>query len=171
MNAEQTLVVAATMNRLPFVRWDRFIDWEYDEGGSGCLVYGWIDRSDEPLAKRVAIMARLKVLDTEHAGRTLPGPVAAEWEGLQQELDRIETTLQRLRGPDARADFVTLQFETAWGWNAEDASACTSSVARSEEIRTLLRGNADGHRHCQRVEEHFAHLVHNVVVLERSAES
>ncbi len=112
MTDEQKTQVAAAMNLLPFVRWDRFIDWEYDEGSNGVLVYGWIDRDD------------------------------------------------------GRADFVTLQFESAWGWKPDQCAATTSSAARSREIQQLLGHDAADHADCKRVDEHFGDLVRNKTSLE-----
>jgi hypothetical protein len=111
VTAEQRSKVAAAMNLLPFVRWDRFVTWSYEGGGTGLLVYGWVDRED------------------------------------------------------GRSDFVTLQFESAWGWEPSECSATTSSASYSREIQRLLRGTDEGHNDCQRVDEHFGDLVDRKVVL------
>lgn len=106
-------LVAEAMNRLPFVRWDRFVDWSHDDDGdniAGVFVYGWIDRDD------------------------------------------------------GRSDFVSLEYFESWGWRPEDCAA-TSSAARSVEIQKLLRGHADDHVDCKRVDEHFGDLVERKVVL------
>lgn len=42
MTADEVLHERAELlNRLPFVRWDRCVDW-----GDGLVVYGWISRPD-----------------------------------------------------------------------------------------------------------------------------
>jgi hypothetical protein len=66
---------------------------------------------------------------------------------------------------DGRADFVLLWFHDSWGWRPEDCSATTSSSAYSERIQELLRGTAEGHIDCQRVDEHFGDLIANKVEL------
>ena len=40
--------LADVLNRLPFVTWDRYLEWEDDETGDVWAVfYGWIERDDE----------------------------------------------------------------------------------------------------------------------------
>lgn len=45
MTDAQRIELAAIMNRLPFVRWDRFVEERTGVDGVG-EAYGWIDRAD-----------------------------------------------------------------------------------------------------------------------------
>lgn len=39
--------IEQTLDKLPFVEWDRFTHWEFDDGNQLCRVYGWIERDKD----------------------------------------------------------------------------------------------------------------------------
>lgn len=43
---DQIDVIKKTLDSLPFVRWDRYVDYDVEFLGKGAQFYGWIDRDD-----------------------------------------------------------------------------------------------------------------------------
>lgn len=48
LHAHERTWVADTMNRLPYVRWDRLATARREDGLLDAAVYGWIERDDGP---------------------------------------------------------------------------------------------------------------------------